>query len=179
MKRWIFVSLLFAGSIFVLRGYLPTAVAQIRTRIIPPTPTPTPTPTPRPTVTPTPTPTPLPTPTPTPLPTATPTPTPIPVSQGDLDGWFERFAKEYGIDRMKLFALAACESMLKTNATNGDYAGLYQFSSSTWQSTRITMGADPNPILRMNPEQAIKTAAYKISISGLDPWPGCKKKIGQ
>lgn len=175
------VTLILAGSIFVFRAYVPPAVIRIKTAIIPPTPTLLPTPTPRPTATPTPTPTPtpLPTSTPTPFPTATPTPTPIPVSGGDLDGWFERYAKEYGIERMKLFALAACESMLKTNAVNGDYVGLFQFSSSTWKATRQALGADPDPILRMNPEQAIKTAAYKISVSGFSPWPGCTKKIQQ
>jgi len=119
----------------------------------------------------------MPTPTSVPSPTPTPTPTAAPISQTDFDRWFEQYAKEYSVDRMKLFALAACESMLKTNAVNGPYGGLYQFSTSTWISTRQTMNRDTNPDLRFHPEEAIRTAAYKISVNGFSPWPGCAKKI--
>jgi hypothetical protein len=71
--------------------------------------------------------------------------------------------------------MAVCESNLKPQATNGDYAGLYQFSSRTWKSTRQAMNLDNDPVLRFNPEESIKTAAFKISTSGLSAWPNCNK----
>jgi hypothetical protein len=59
--------------------------------------------------------------------------------------------------------------------TNGVYGGLFQFSSSTWISTRQAMNLDTNTELRFNPEEAIRTAAFKISTMGLSPWPNCGK----
>ena len=138
-----------------------------------PSPTPTPSVTPTPTPTPTMTPTPKPTPTPTPKPT--PTPTPIPVTGEDLDRWFTDYANHYSIDRELLRRIAHCESKFKVNATNGPYAGLYQFNTSTWIATRRAMNLDPNPDLRFNPEEAIRTAAFKIATSGTRAWPVCGK----
>lgn len=134
-----------------------------------------PTPSPSPTLTPTPSPSPTSTPTPTPSPTPNPTPTPFPVTGTDLDRWFEQYAGTYSIDRMKLFSIAACESNLRPNAINGPYGGLYQFSTSAWISTRTVMNLDTNPDLRFSPEEAIKTAAFKISVSGSGAWPNCGK----
>ena len=37
------------------------------------------------------------------------------------------------------------------------------------------MNMDPNPELRFHPEEAIRTAAFKISTAGLAPWPNCGK----
>lgn len=71
--------------------------------------------------------------------------------------------------------MAVCESNLKPHAKNGDYGGLYQFSARTWKSTRQAMNLDTDPNLRFNPEEAIKTAAFKISTSGLSAWPNCNK----
>lgn len=169
-----FSSILSFRSVF---SPLPTPTPTPQTPLFPPVDISifnSPTPTPVPTFTPTPSPTPSPTPIP---PTSTPVPTPIRASQSDLDRWFEQYSREYHIDRMQLFSLAACESMLRTNAVNGPYAGLYQFASSSWSSTRITMGRDPDPSLRFNPEESIRTAAYKISVSGYGSWPACSKKI--
>lgn len=148
--------------------------------IISPTPTPTntPTPTPSPTAKPSPTPTHTPTPTPIP-PTATPTPTPVPTrvpaSPAEIDDYFKRFAQEYGIDEELLRKIAICESGYNTQSVNGAYGGMYQFHTQSWQSTRMAMGADPNPDLRFNPEEAIRTAAYKISINGAAAWPACSE----
>lgn len=128
-----------------------------------------------PSVTPTPTSTPSPTPSPTPKPTETPIPTPtrMVASAGDLDSWFTRYADEYHIDRQKLWNIAVCESGLRNDATNGDYLGLYQFATSTWQVNRTRMGADTSPDLRRNPEESIKTAAFKMSRDGYGAWPNC------
>lgn len=137
--------------------------------------TPTPTPTLSPTPTPSPSPTTSPVPTYTPTPAHTPTPTPKPVTSQELNGWFTTYANHYSVDREKLRLIAICESTLKPHAVNGIYAGLFQFSPSTWRSTRNAMNLDPNPHLRFNPEEAIRTAAFKISTVGFLPWPNCGK----
>lgn len=178
LAGYFLVSILSFG-IFTL--FLHTVVsAQVSPGIFaPPTPTPTltPTTTPTPTNTPTPTPTNTPTPTPTETPTPTPTPTIPPAVQPngtDLDLWFTKYADEYHIDRALLHKIADCESHFNTNANYANlYLGMYQFSESSWVNTRMQMNLDPNPNLRTNAEEAIKTAAFKISINGQNAWPSC------
>jgi len=137
--------------------------------------------TPAPTVSSTPIPTEIPTPSPTPKPTSipkpSPTPTlkPTPVSSEQLDNWFTIYSNHYSVERDRLYSIAYCESKLNPNVRYGDYAGLFQFSQSTWRSTRKEMGLDGNPDLRFNPEEAIKTAAFKISTGGLYSWKNCVK----
>jgi len=136
-----------------------------------------------PTYTPTPTNTPTPTTTPTQIPTRTPTPTPIPVptrvaaSAQDIDKWFEQYAREFSVDIALLRKIAVCESGYNSISNNNkhNYGGMFQFSVGTWKSTRISMGVDPNPDLRFSPQEAIKTAAYKISRNGTSAWPACSK----
>ena len=69
--------------------------------------------------------------------------------------------------------IAFCESSLKPDAVNGPYAGLFQFCSSTWISNRKALGLNPNPFLRYNAEEAVKTAAFKIARDGTGAWPVC------
>lgn len=135
-----------------------------------PSPTPTSTPTPTPTNTPTPTMTP--TPTPTEIPTPTPTPLPV-LAPSDIDSLFSRFAGEYSVDQDLLKRIARCESGFNSNAENGDYVGMFQFATSSWTGTRGDMNMDPNPDLRRSAEEAIKTAAFKISRGGVGAWPSC------
>jgi hypothetical protein len=134
-----------------------------------PTYTPTPTNTPTPTYTPTPTRTP----TPTPL----PLPTRIPASATDIDKWFEQYSREFNVDIAILRKIAVCESGYNSVSNNKkhNYGGMFQFSASTWTTTRLAMGVDPNPDLRFHPGEAIKTAAYKISRNGTGAWPACSK----
>jgi hypothetical protein len=143
------------------------SILSAHVEVISPTPTPTATPTPIPTNTPTPTHTPI------PSPTATPVPTVILVTGSDLDGWFERYAHEYGVSRDVLFTIAACESGLRANAVNGPYLGMFQYHAHTWSSTRRAMGLDPNPDLRAHAEESIKTTAFKIANGGRGAWPNC------
>lgn len=165
---------MFSGkSISVHPSILGIYLFPTPTYTITPTPTLTPTLTPTATPTITPTPTPLPTATFTPTPTFTLTPTPIPVTSSDLDRWFTDYSNSYSVDRSMLVKIAACESNLHPDSRNGDYAGLFQFSSNTWNSTRVQMNLDPNLDLRFNPEEAIKTAAFKISTGGLGSWKNC------
>lgn len=166
-----FVSLLslgsYAGSFVVPQTHIISplpAHATSLTKI--PTPTPTATPTPLPTSTPTPTPTA----TPTPIPSDTPT---VQASSSDIDGWFDTYAHEQSVDESLLKKIARCESGFNTNARYMDYAGMFQFGPNSWIAVRQEMNADPNPDLRTNPEEAIKTAAFKIAHNGQDAWPNC------
>jgi hypothetical protein len=124
----------------------------------------------------TPTPSPTPTPTPSPTPSPSPTPTPFPVTSEQLDSWFTQYANHYSIDRSLLWQIAACETGLRPNATNWIYGGMFQFSPNTWKANRSLMGADTNPDLRFNPEEAIRTAAFVLSTRGPGAWPNCSKR---
>lgn len=144
---------------------LPTSNATIR---------PTPRATPQSTINPSPTTTPKPTPTATPRPTANSKPSTSPVTGAQLDEWFTKYANKESINRDQLRKIAICESNLNPNAVNGIYGGMYQFSSSTWVSTRKSMNADSDPNLRFNAEEAIRTGAFRIATMGDKAWPNCK-----
>jgi hypothetical protein len=133
-------------------------------------PTNTPTPTPSPTPTPTLTPTPIPTNTPIPTPTSIPQPD---YSQEQIHVLIERFSGQYAIDPNVLRHIATCESRFNQKAINKYYAGLYQFSSTTWTNLRIEMGEDENADLRFNAEEAVQTAAYALSVGKGNIWPNC------
>jgi len=130
---------------------------------------------PSPASTPTPMSSPIPKPTNTPMSSPTPAPPPIPITTQQLDSWFTTYSAYYSIDRQKLWLIAVCESNLNPSALNGNYAGLYQFSEGTWRTTRVRMNLNPDPQLRFNAEEAIRTAAFRISTVGLSAWPNCGK----
>jgi len=79
----------------------------------------------------------------------------------------------YGVDKNILERLANCESHFNPNAIMGDYVGMFQFSVNTWINYRNRLGQDPNPELRKNAEESIKTAAFVISLRGTSAWPRC------
>ena len=120
----------------------------------------------------TPTPTLAPTSTPTPTPTPTPTIMPIPEPY-DAISLVLKYAGEYGVDDNILFTIGQCESGFNTTSVNGPYGGIYQFHYLTWASIRNLMGLDPNSELRFNPEESIRTAAFKVSKDGAGAWPAC------
>jgi hypothetical protein len=117
--------------------------------------------------------------TPTTVPTAEPTPTATPIPQpavaapADLEPLFEKYAQEYKVDKEDLKRIAKCEAGFNSQSDTGLYAGMYQFNVQTWSSTRNAMGLDPNPDLRKNAEESIRTAAYKILNGGRGSWPNC------
>ncbi len=125
----------------------------------------------------------LPTVSPTVLPTIAPTTAPVvitpPVAPSELDTLFEMYANQYGISSATLKVIANCESKFNPSALskNGLYGGLFQYSPSTWASTRRSMGLDESPELRFNAEEAIKTTAFKIANGGIGAWPHCGKKV--
>lgn len=137
-----------------------------------------------PTLTPTPiakisTPTPKPARTPIPSPTGGPTPTPtaipIIVLPADLEELFSKYSTAYGVDKELLKRIAKCESGLNPNAQTKEYAGLFQFGATIWIQTRTLMGQNPDLNLRLNPEEAIRTAAFMVSQNHLGIWPNCSK----
>jgi hypothetical protein len=96
-------------------------------------------------------------------------------SDQQLNSWFEQYASQYQVSVDLLKSIAYCESHYNTNAINNIYWGMFQYSASTWTSTRISMGLDPNPELRLNPQESIKTSAFKIASGGIGAWPNCGK----
>lgn len=96
----------------------------------------------------------------------------------ELDGLFEKYGAQYGVDPQKLKVIAKCESGFNAGvqSKNGLYGGMYQYLASTWSGTRKQMGENPDPALRFNAEEAIKTTAWKISKGGIGAWPVCGKK---
>lgn len=117
----------------------------------------------------------FPSPSPLPLPSPSPSPVPpsIPVTDAQLDQWFNQYSQEYGVEEYTLKYIAYCESKMNPSAVNGPYAGLFQFNSNTWASTRTAMAADPNADLRFNAQESIRTAAWKIAHGGQNAWPNC------
>ncbi|QQS39467.1 transglycosylase SLT domain-containing protein [Candidatus Woesebacteria bacterium] len=121
------------------------------------------------------------------LPTITPIPTvkpsiPIPsptivlqpsIKPEIIHGFIERFAGQYAVDPNVLRHIATCESGFRPEAINGNYAGLFQFSSNTWIKYRQLMGEDTDTTLRTNAEEAVQTGAYVLSIGRGDIWPNC------
>lgn len=96
------------------------------------------------------------------------------MAANDVYSLIQTYASQYNADPSKMIAIAHCESGLRANAVNGPFAGAYQFLSSTWQSNRRAMGLDPDPGLRYNIEEAIKTAAFKMGRDGYGAWPVCQ-----
>lgn len=102
-----------------------------------------------------------------------------PIAPENLAVLFETYAGQYGVSSTTLKIIANCESRFNPAALskNGLYGGLFQYSASTWTSTRRAMGLDENPELRFNAEEAIKTTAFKIANGGIGAWPHCSKKV--
>lgn len=94
-------------------------------------------------------------------------------SSAEIHGFMEKYASEYHIDVNILRHIAVCESNFNSNATNLSYAGLFQFSPNSWQHYRNLTTKDPNPDLRLNAEEAVRTAAYVLSINQAYIWPNC------
>lgn len=97
------------------------------------------------------------------------------VNPTDHEVLFEKYSNEYKVSKEFLKRIAKCESGFNPEARNGGYGGMYQFASSTWASTRLRMGLSTDTSYRFNSEEAIKTAAFKISTDGPSAWPTCGK----
>ncbi len=113
------------------------------------------------------------TPTPTPAPPPLPPPPPPMATPSEIDEWFRKYSGEYRVGEDILRKIAVCESGYNSLATNGIYVGMFQFSPGAWTSARSRMGQNTDLGLRLNAEESIKTAAFKISVDGTGAWPNC------
>lgn len=94
----------------------------------------------------------------------------------NFDEFFSKYASQYGVDEGLLKRIAKCESHFNPEAGRGKkYGGMFQFLPSTWKSTRIAMGENPDVELMFNADEAIKTSAWKIAHGGRSAWPVCGK----
>ena len=125
---------------------------------------------------PSPTPTPNPTPTPRPKPSPTPTPSVTKYSSEEIYHLIDSYSGQSGVDPNIVRHIAICESGFNPLAVNGKYAGLFQFDAMTWKNTRLKLQKDPNPVLRLDAQEAVRTAVYVISIRGGSAWPNCYPK---
>lgn len=91
------------------------------------------------------------------------------------DEHFTKYAAVFNVNKETLVRIARCESGFRAEATNGPYLGMFQYLDSTWSATRTAMGENPDPALRANAEEAIKTTAWKIAHGGIGAWPVCGK----
>lgn len=98
-------------------------------------------------------------------------------SRENLDLMFAEHADFYHVNKRTLEYIAYCESRYRPQVTNGKHAGMYQFNPTTWIATRNRMGLDPNPDLRFDANEAIRTAAFKISNGGIGAWAVCSSKL--
>ncbi|MGA3292091.1 MAG: transglycosylase SLT domain-containing protein [Candidatus Microgenomates bacterium] len=170
MKNFILYSLLLvvAGEIITLsfmnRKKPEEKVLSEATAIVTPSPTPSPSPSPTPTLV------------PTLKPTNKPTPTPIPqptFNSQQINGFIDEYSGQYGVDPNVIRHIALCESSFNPFAKDGTYWGLFQFGPITWKDLRAKMGKDTNINLRYNAEEAVRTAAYAISLGERPIWPNC------
>jgi soluble lytic murein transglycosylase-like protein len=98
------------------------------------------------------------------------------MSNQNFDELFEYYGKKYEVSPDLLKKIAFCESRFNPLAKTKLYSGLFQFSERSWIASRKRMNLDINPDLRYSPIEAIKTAAFKISIDrGSGAWPVCGK----
>lgn len=97
----------------------------------------------------------------------------FPANPQELEEWFDQYSALYGVSKETLKSISRCESNFNPAARNGNYVGLFQFASSTWVANRKAMGLDTNPDLRLNGEESIKTAAFKIARDGTSAWKAC------
>lgn len=167
-------SFCFFTAVFIMFANAQTPIGSILQGTKPrATATPTAIPSPTPTITATATPTIIPISTPTPEPTSTPTTLPTLAPVPDLESLFQKYSDEYVVAKDLLKRIASCESGFNSQADTGLYVGMFQFASQTWINARNSMGLDPNPDLRKNPEESIRTAASMIQRGQQNAWKNC------
>lgn len=101
---------------------------------------------------------------------------PVP-TMNELEVMFQAYGNYYGVNPKQLRHLALCESRFRPWVTNGIHAGMYQYNPRTWSATRERMRQDPNPDLRFDAEESVKTTAYKIANEGSGAWVVCTEKF--
>jgi hypothetical protein len=79
-------------------------------------------------------------------------------------------ASTYGVPLARLRRVAACESTLDPNATNGHYAGLFQFGAPLWRATPYATFS------RTDPYAAALAAAWAFKGGMAGHWPVCGRR---
>lgn len=125
------------------------------------------------TVLPSPTPSATPRPTQKVTPKPKPKPTPTPESSELINKLIDRYSNEYGLDPNVMRNMVICESGVNSRATNGVYAGLFQYDKATWIRIRSEMGKETDTELRYSAEEAIRTTCYAIAKGKKKLWPNC------
>lgn len=95
----------------------------------------------------------------------------------EIKEMFEAWGNYYGANPRLLAHIAYCESGYNPYARNRIYGGMFQFNVTTWAAERERMGLDPNPALRYNAEEAVKTAAHKLASGDVNAWPYCGRSF--
>lgn len=108
-------------------------------------------------------------------PKPTNTPIPIPYTAVDINHWIDFYSNKESVNKDLLRKIAWCESKFNPLAVNGIYVGLFQFAPNTWMTLRRILNLNTDISLRFNPEESIRTAAFKLALNGLAAWPNCSK----
>jgi soluble lytic murein transglycosylase-like protein len=94
-------------------------------------------------------------------------------SSEEIYNMINQYSGEKGVSPDVIRHLAVCESGFRPDVKNGIYAGLFQYDPSTWKNFRKMMGEDPDPDLRFDAKEAIRTTVYLVSIGKQSLWPNC------
>lgn len=86
---------------------------------------------------------------------------------GSVDHAIRVGAAAYGVSPSRLRAVAHCESTLNPGATNGPYAGLFQFGTPLWSKTPV------REFSRTDPYAAALAAGWAFSRGMSSHWPHC------
>ncbi len=105
--------------------------------------------------------------------TPKPKPTPTAEPKEIVSKLVDKYSSEYGLDVNVVRYLVLCESGLRSNATNGKYAGLFQYDERTWKTIRSEMKQDTDVELRYSAEEAVRTTTYALSKGKKKLWPNC------
>ena len=89
------------------------------------------------------------------------------VGAGSVDHALSVAASTYGVPLARLRQVATCESTLNPNATNGRYAGLFQFGVPLWRTTPYAKFS------RTDPYAASLAAAWAFKRGMHRHWPIC------
>lgn len=87
-----------------------------------------------------------------------------------------KYSDYYQIPSSLTFKIAKCESGYNPLAKNksSTASGVFQFLNGTWQETRDQMGLNSSLELKLDAEENIKTAIWKIANGGLNAWNASK-----
>ena len=86
---------------------------------------------------------------------------------GSVDHAIRVGAATFGVSPSRLRAVAHCESTLNPAATNGPYAGLFQFGTPLWSKTPVS------EFSRTDPYAAALAAGWAFSRGMSSHWPHC------